>query len=92
MPGSDPSALDGEHLELLRAVRIRSAIIAPIAARDKVLGVLTLWHLDRSGRRHDEADRRIAEELARRAGLAVDNAALYQSARMPAPRPRPPAG
>jgi signal transduction histidine kinase/CheY-like chemotaxis protein len=73
-------AVDGEQLELLRGLRIRSAIIAPIAARDKVLGVLTLWSLDRSGRRYDEADRRVAEELARRAGLAVDNAALYQSA------------
>jgi PAS domain S-box-containing protein len=74
------AALDGEHLEFLRGLGVRSAIIAPIAAREKVLGALTLWYLDRSGRRYDDADRRVADELARRAGLAVDNAALYQSA------------
>ncbi len=55
-------AADGEQLEFLRGLRIRSAIVAPLAAR------------------YDAADRRVAEELARRAGLAVDNAALYQSA------------
>ena len=56
----------------------RSSRRSPPATRSS--GALTLCHLDRSGRRYDEADRRIAEELARRAGLAVDNAALYQSA------------
>ena len=74
------AAVDREHLEFLRGLRITSAIIAPIAARDKTLGVLTLCRLDRSGRCYDDGDRRIAEELARRTGMAVDNAALYQSA------------
>jgi signal transduction histidine kinase/DNA-binding response OmpR family regulator len=74
------AALDGQHLEFLRRLGVRSVIVAPIAARDKVLGALTLIYVDRSGRRYDDADRRFAEELARRAGLAVDNAGLYQSA------------
>ena len=78
--GCDPRRSTREHLEFLRGLGIESVIVAPIAAREKILGVLTLCHLDRSGRRYDDADRRVAEELARRAGLAVDNAALYQSA------------
>ena len=62
------AALDREHLEFLRGLRIASAIIVPIAAREKVLGVLTLCYLDRSGRRYDDDDRRVAEELAPRPG------------------------
>jgi PAS domain S-box-containing protein len=74
------AAVDGEHFELLRALRIGSVVIAPLTAREKILGALTLCLLVPSGRRYDDTGRRIAEELARRAGLAVDNAALYQSA------------
>ena len=74
------AAVNAEHLQFLRGLRIASWMLVPLEAREKVLGVLTLCFLARSGRRYDEADRRVAEELARRAGLAVDNAGLYQSA------------
>ncbi len=73
-------ALDGAQLEAMRSLGIRSAIVAPIAAGGKVLGALTLLDHDHSGRCHDELDRRVAEELARRVGLAIENATLYQSA------------
>ncbi len=74
------AALNREHLDFLRAAGVRSTIVAPIAVREKTLGALSLYYLERSGRRYDEVDRRVADELARRAGLAVDNAALYQAA------------
>ncbi len=75
------ASVGAEHLRFLRVLQIASWMIVPLKAREKVLGVMTLCFLARSGRRYEEADRRVAEELARRAGLAVDNAGLYESAR-----------
>ncbi|WP_052519304.1 ATP-binding protein [Archangium violaceum] len=62
--------------ELLGAV---SYILMPLKARGWVLGVLGLVMAE-SGRHHDETDVVLAEELANRAALAVDNALLYQRA------------
>ena len=75
------ASVGAEHLRFLRVLQIASWMIVPLKAREKVLGVMTLCFLARSGRRYEEADRRVAEELARCAGLAVDNAGLYESAR-----------
>jgi serine phosphatase RsbU (regulator of sigma subunit) len=56
---------------------IRSGLIVPLTGRDAVLGALTIaW--DESDRRFDEADLPMAADLGRRAGLAVENARLYQ--------------
>jgi PAS domain S-box-containing protein len=75
----EASARSPEHLEALRKLRLRSFICAPIKVRDRVAGVLTLVNSDRS-RTYDESDVFIAEELALRAGHAVENARLYQQA------------
>jgi signal transduction histidine kinase len=72
-------ARDHEHLELLRAMNMKSYICAPLVSRGRTIGVLTLA-LSRSGRRFSRADVPLAEELARRAALAVDNARLYREA------------
>jgi PAS domain S-box-containing protein len=69
-------AVDEDHLDLLRRLAPRSAIIAPLVARGRTLGVISFTSA-RSGRVYGEADVRLAEELARRAALAVDNAQLY---------------
>jgi PAS domain S-box-containing protein len=67
--------------ELLAAYRragpASSAISVPLRARGRVLGALTLLSIG-AGRRFDEADLRLAEDLGRRAGLAVDNARSYE--------------
>ena len=55
----------------------RSIIIAPLEARGRTLGALTLVNGD-SGRRFDERDLELAESVAARAALAVDNARLYR--------------
>jgi signal transduction histidine kinase/uncharacterized protein YigA (DUF484 family) len=73
------AARDHQHLELLRAAGLVSAIVAPLAARGRVLGTLTLAWAE-SGRRYDGADLDTAGEIARRAALAVDNARLYGDA------------
>ena len=53
-------------------------IAVPLRARGRQLGTLTL-RMGPSGRRYDDADRVLALQLGRRAGLAVDNARLYDA-------------
>ena len=70
------SAVDEEHLRLIDEIGMRSAMIAPMTARGKALGAITFVSAE-SGRIYDEDDLRLAEELASRCGLAVDNARLF---------------
>jgi|tagenome__1003787_1003787.scaffolds.fasta_scaffold20988653_4 PAS domain S-box-containing protein len=72
-------APDAAHLEMARAMGLRSYICAPLTARDRTIGVIT-FGLGTSARRFTAADLPLAEELARRAALAVDNARLYREA------------
>ncbi|HEX2102187.1 MAG TPA: SpoIIE family protein phosphatase [Solirubrobacteraceae bacterium] len=67
---------DPEQLDLVRRLALRSVIIAPLRARGRTFGTLTLANAE-SGRLFQDADVQLAEELARRAGLAIDNARLY---------------
>ncbi|MFP5362593.1 MAG: SpoIIE family protein phosphatase [Thermoleophilia bacterium] len=69
-------AQDEEHLELLRSVGIHAGLTVPMTTGAKIVGALTLISSE-SGRRFEEADVALAEELARRAGTAVENARLY---------------
>ena len=68
---------DQEQLAMLRALEIRSFMIVPLIARGRVLGALTLVSSNPERRLSDD-DLVFAEELARRASLAVDNARLFQ--------------
>ncbi|HVE78470.1 MAG TPA: ATP-binding protein [Gemmatimonadaceae bacterium] len=73
-------ARDPEHLAIVREVGFRSAISAPLTARGRTLGALTVVTTAESGRRLTEAEVPVVEELARRAALAIDNARLYAAA------------
>src|SRR5216684_7891933 len=53
-----------------------SALVVPMVARQRTLGAITLVS-STEGRHFDAGDLAKAEELGRRAGLAVDNARLY---------------
>jgi signal transduction histidine kinase/PAS domain-containing protein len=64
---------------LLKALNITSAAMVPMKARGRTLGVLSLVY-NESGRRYAEEDLPLIEELARRAGTALDNARLYEAA------------
>lgn len=66
-------------LQIVRDLNFRSSIVAPLTARGRTLGAITFISAE-SGRRYDQDDLKLAEELARRAGLAMDNARLYQEA------------
>lgn len=73
------AARDAEHLRLLREVGFRSVITVPMQAHGNTLGTLSLVAAE-SGRCYDQFDLALAEDVARRAALAVDNARLYQHA------------
>ncbi|MDQ6603770.1 MAG: PAS domain S-box protein [Chloroflexota bacterium] len=68
-----------EHLRHLRELGMRSVMIVPLVARDVALGTLSFIAAE-SGRRYDTADLALAEEIAHRAAIAVDNARLYHEA------------
>ena len=68
-----------EHLALLRSVGSYSWMIVPLRVQDNVFGAITFVYSD-SGRHYEQADVAFAEELARRAAIAIDNARLYQRA------------
>ena len=68
-----------ETVRLVQELGPRSLMVVPLIARGRPLGTLTfVW--TQPDRRYDSADLDLAEDLARRAALAVDNARLYQEA------------
>jgi PAS domain S-box-containing protein len=72
-------ARDAEHLALLRRLGFAAEMVLPLVARGRTLGVITLVLADTS-RHYGPSDLSFAEELARRAALAIDNARLYAEA------------
>ncbi|BAY96387.1 putative two component hybrid sensor regulator [Tolypothrix tenuis PCC 7101] len=73
------SAHDSEHLEILRSVGFKSVMTVPLRTQARILGVISFVSAE-SGRSYTQSDLELAEELARRASLAIDNAQLYQLA------------
>jgi PAS domain S-box-containing protein len=71
-------ARDAEHSRLLEAMAFRSYLCAPLIARDRLLGTLTLTASQ--PHRYDPDTVALAEELARRSALALDNARLFEQA------------
>jgi PAS domain S-box-containing protein len=69
-------AQDEEHLELLRSIGMRAGLTVPMSAGGKNIGALSLISAE-SSRRFTVADVELAQELASRAGTAVENARLY---------------
>ena len=66
-----------EHLGLLRNLEVRSLMSVPLLARGRALGAMTLVSSSPE-RRYDEEDLSLAENLAYRCAMAVDNARLYR--------------
>jgi PAS domain S-box-containing protein len=67
-----------EHLRMLRAVRPRSGIVVPMLARGEALGAITFVRY--GGEPFVQGDVPFAQELARRAALALDHSRLYREA------------
>jgi len=72
-----------EQADLVKKLGFRSYIVAPLKARERLLGVLAVIS---SNRCYDGDDLAVTEELARRIGMAVDNALLFAQARASAER------
>jgi PAS domain S-box-containing protein len=70
---------DDNHHEALLAMGIRCFVSVPLTSRMTTFGVITFLGTD-SRTSFQPADVALAEEVARRAALAVDNARLYGSA------------
>jgi PAS domain S-box-containing protein len=68
-----------EPAEALRELGFASYMCVPMLGRDRVLGTITFVSGDPE-RRFAEPDLALAEELARRAALTVENALLYREA------------
>ena len=68
-----------EYAQLITEIGARSAIVAPLEARGRTLGLM-IWITSASGRVYDAQDVALAEELARRAALTTDNARLFREA------------
>lgn len=72
-------AINAEHLHLLLQLDIQSHMAVPLIARGQVLGAISLGRTG-STRPYAPEDLALAEEVARRAALAIDNARLYSAA------------
>ncbi|MDR3635323.1 MAG: PAS domain S-box protein [Isosphaeraceae bacterium] len=72
-------ARDAEHARLMIELAPRSYVCAPLAARGKVVGALSLIAAG-SSRRFNPSDLALVEDLGRRAALAIYNARLYREA------------
>jgi PAS domain S-box-containing protein len=73
------SAKDEEHLRIMREIGFNSVMIVPLIAQGRAFGAITFVTAE-SGRRYGAEDLAFAEDLARRASLAVENARLYRQA------------
>lgn len=71
------AARDEQHLQILREAGITSAIVVPVKSRERIRGALSLFAAE-SGRRFGPDDLALAEEVGRRASLALENAGLYR--------------
>ena len=71
-------AKDDDYRHAMEALAPRSLMTVPIVARGRTLGALTFIAAE-SERRFGRTDLGLAEDVARRAGLAVENARLYKA-------------
>ncbi|MEP6955530.1 MAG: response regulator [Chthoniobacterales bacterium] len=75
----DEMFADDDAREFIRGLGPRCLIAVPLLARGRLLGAITIINLD-AARTCGASEIALAEELAQRAALALDNATLYQAA------------
>lgn len=74
------AATSEEHFQFMRDLQLRSLMTVPLIAHDRKLGTLTFCLVAESGRNYTKADLALAEDLGRRAAIAIENARLYYEA------------
>jgi len=85
LPQVDPADLGGPCLDhptasLLAGLRLRGAMIVPLRTSTAVAGTISFVATAHSGRVYHGADLALAEEVAARAAIAIENALLYRFA------------
>lgn len=74
------AAGDEEHLEILKNLKLTSAIAVPLRAQGKTIGVFTFISSE-SKRVFNRNDLYMAEQLGDRASMAIENAKLFHAVR-----------
>ncbi len=74
------SVKDDELLGIMRELGLKSYLGVPLTVRGKTLGVITFINAE-SGHQYDDTDLAVAEDLASRAAIAIENAQLYRELR-----------
>ena len=74
-----------EHLGIIRGLGLQSYVCVPLSIRDRVIGAM-LFVSAESGRRYDVTDLSVAEDLAHRVAVAIENARLYEESQESARR------
>lgn len=72
-------APDDDYLNRVLEFGLTSMLVTPLVARDRVVGAIS-YGMTSSGRRYDEDLRLLAEQVADRVALGIDNATLYHQA------------
>jgi len=67
------------QVDFVLSVDLRSCVMVPLMVRDQLIGAFT-WARHTGRAPFDERDIALAEEVARRAAVAVENARLYREA------------
>jgi PAS domain S-box-containing protein len=81
----DPETLraaikDPARIDALKELGLRSYIGVPLTTHGKTMGVVTFVGAE-SGRLYEQSDLELAEDLAHRAAVAMENASLYRALR-----------
>ncbi len=71
-----PSRRGAEHLRFLGELGVSAYICVPLVSRDRTIGTLTFVKFGK-GERFGAADVALAEDLARRIAVSIDNARLH---------------
>jgi len=76
-------AVDEEHLRLMRALRVSSSLMVPLRGRAEWFGAIAFCRQVGGGPPYGELDATLAEDLARRAGLALETARRFEALNRP---------
>ncbi len=75
----DRAGLDESRRAAIKALQINSVMVVPMKVRERILGAITFVWAE-SGKHYSEADLELAEQIASRAAVAIENSHLYGSA------------
>ncbi|MCL5028434.1 MAG: PAS domain S-box protein [Bacteroidetes bacterium] len=70
-----------EVVKILLELGLTSIMLVPLRTREKVFGIISLVMAE-SNRHYDKSDLALAEELATRAAIAIDNSKLFKEAQL----------